>query len=677
MSGNVVAETQQIKEQGLARLEELCRYLLPAGKKDGTHWRCGNVNGDKGKSFDVNLATGQFGDWADNEKMRTGAINLWMEVKNVDFNTARTQLTEKLGIQLSQPKASGPNGVFKWSECVKAIEDSDALRELQKWRGLSPEFCEWMVSRKLIGLIYGSIAFPIYDKDGGVSSPHYVKIRTKDWLYFKGTHVSPLIIGNIKDAQEIHIHESTWDGLTFADRAEAYRSPDVCVVITRGANHAKTLQGIIPPGRRVYVWPQNDKPDMRTGKVASEEWFETVKETLECSFHRVQTPLEFEDLNDWTRNRATKADLIDSIADATLVEIDDGDDTEWFDLDSLFKFDRENDPDNVIGNRWICRGDSFILQGYTGIGKSSFLLQMGIYLALGRPIFGCIIVDRPLKILIIQAENNAGDMAEPLQDICEYLKLSDEEKQKLKKNLIMGRQATKSGAAKFSSYVRSLICKHKPDMCLFDPLLSYFGKDIYSQEDASEFFRIHLQPIQNETGVIMGFVHHLGKPPKSGDQRQGPILYAGLGSSDIFNWAREVMTLMPDEDCHKLDLGKRGFRAGIVDDKGQPVTEIRVQRASDRRCYWSVADSQPKAGDRNKKGVDMGKALEQVPLVEPELKTTVITKIHLACKVGVNPARDALAELIMSGKVEDVDIENPNKKRRALAGVVRTRRETS
>ena len=53
-----------------------------------------------------------------------------------------------------------------------------------------------------------------------------------------------------------------------------------------------------------------------------------------------------------------------------------------------------------------------------------------------------------------------------------------------------------------ATYLRALISKHKPDMCIFDPLLSYFGNDISSQAAASEFFRNYLQPIQNETGII-------------------------------------------------------------------------------------------------------------------------------------------------------------------------------
>jgi hypothetical protein len=41
------------------------------------------------------------------------------------------------------------------------------------------------------------------------------------------------------------------------------------------------------------------------------------------SFHRVQTPDQFKDLNEWTKSGATKADLIDAISDATFIEKDD------------------------------------------------------------------------------------------------------------------------------------------------------------------------------------------------------------------------------------------------------------------------------------------------------------------------------------------------------------------
>ena len=46
----VVDETGLVREQGLARLEELCGYLLPSGKKVSNHWRCGSVNGEEASS---------------------------------------------------------------------------------------------------------------------------------------------------------------------------------------------------------------------------------------------------------------------------------------------------------------------------------------------------------------------------------------------------------------------------------------------------------------------------------------------------------------------------------------------------------------------------------------------------------------------------------------------------
>jgi RecA-family ATPase len=57
-------------------------------------------------------------------------------------------------------------------------------------------------------------------------------------------------------------------------------------------------------------------------------------------------------------------------------------------LDSLLQFDRENDPACMIGKRWMCRGHSVIVQGSTGIGKSSFVLQMLMAWAKGDSFFG-------------------------------------------------------------------------------------------------------------------------------------------------------------------------------------------------------------------------------------------------------------------------------------------------
>jgi hypothetical protein len=99
----------------------------------------------------------------------------------------------------------------------------------------------------------------------------------KGWRYPGGTNVSALVIGNLETAKEFHIYESTWDALAFCDRTGYHLRPDTCTIATRGSNHAKTLAGLIPAGKKMYVWPQNDKPNPNTNKIASEEWFNAVK----------------------------------------------------------------------------------------------------------------------------------------------------------------------------------------------------------------------------------------------------------------------------------------------------------------------------------------------------------------------------------------------------------------
>ena len=80
-----------------------------------------------------------------------------MEVKNVDFNRARTDLAAWLGITLRPTRVNnhasnhGKNG-WDWIQCVNAIAGSDTLREIEEWRGCSRDLSNWLVDKKLIGL---------------------------------------------------------------------------------------------------------------------------------------------------------------------------------------------------------------------------------------------------------------------------------------------------------------------------------------------------------------------------------------------------------------------------------------------------------------------------------------------------------------------------------------------
>lgn len=68
-------------------------------------------------------------------------------------------------------------------------------------------------------------------------------------------------------------------------------------------------------------------------------------------------------------------------------------------LSELVRF-HENDPNELLRSRYLCRGGGLLLVGPTGIGKSSLSMQLMLSWALGRSAFG-IQPARPLKSLLI------------------------------------------------------------------------------------------------------------------------------------------------------------------------------------------------------------------------------------------------------------------------------------
>ena len=135
------------------RLEALCRYLLPGGHKEGHRWLAGSIFGEPGRSFDVNLRTGVFGDWAADQKGQ-GAIDLWMQVQGVDFKTATQQLSTLIGlpIDIAPIRPAGSNIV---TESEKKIffppnlskpSDKD-LRILSQRRSIGVEALQIVVER--------------------------------------------------------------------------------------------------------------------------------------------------------------------------------------------------------------------------------------------------------------------------------------------------------------------------------------------------------------------------------------------------------------------------------------------------------------------------------------------------------------------------------------------------
>jgi hypothetical protein len=187
-------------------------------------------------------------------------------------------------------------------------------------------------------------------------------------------------------------------------------------------------------------------------------------------------------------------------------------------IDELMAFDRKADPTNVLGNRWLCRGGSLVMAGQAGTGKSALMMQAAINWTLGQDFFGIKTNDgMKMRTLVIQAENDAGDVAESMQDQIKGLGLSEFQKDDLKDRMFIYRESVATGK-EFGDVLRKLVVQHQATICFVDPLMAFVGADISETSEAAKFLRHIIQPILNETGVIIVFMHHTGKPKSSKDK---------------------------------------------------------------------------------------------------------------------------------------------------------------
>jgi hypothetical protein len=268
------------------------------------------------------------------------------------------------------------------------------------------------------------------------------------------------------------------------------------------------------------------------------------------------------------------------------------------DFDALMSFKRKDDPTCVLGsNRWLCKGGSMLIVGQSGTGKSSLMMQAAVLWCMGRDFFGIKPI-KPLRAVVLQAENDAGDISEALQDVIAGAYLDSDEKATLRDHLAIFRDTVSTGTT-FTAALRQLIIDQRADIVFVDPLLSFAGIDVSDQEQASKFLRHDLAPILLETGAVLVAMHHTGKPKAASDKEGhtvADLAYAGLGSSEFTNWFREVAVLFRcqgEEPIYKFGLTKRRGRAGLKDSSGQFKPEINIRHSSDKEVIrWEYAQPQ-------------------------------------------------------------------------------------
>lgn len=322
-------------------------------------------------------------------------------------------------------------------------------------------------------------------------------------------------------------------------------------------------------------------------------------------------------------------------------------------LGELVRHADGNDPNELIKHRFLCRGASALFVGSTGIGKSSLTLQMSVMFACGLTCFG-LVPARPMKILIVQAENDEGDLAEMRDGVIGGLNLTPEQRATACANILTVTEDAKTREG-FAAMLDAQLLARPCDIVVADPAFAYIGGDASSQRDVSPFLRNMINPVIHKHNIGFILVHHVNKPPQ-GEQKAkwqaGDFAYLGSGSSEFANWARAVIALrsIGSDSIFELRLAKRGRRARWRDEHDRPTNaryiaydrepgvicwreataaEVEAEMGSDKPTIQDVVDI---IGDEEIWQADLSKQVQKETGLK---KTAAYDLVKDAVKAGV------------------------------------------
>ena len=314
-----------------------------------------------------------------------------------------------------------------------------------------------------------------------------------------------------------------------------------------------------------------------------------------------------------------------------------------------YKNEAPDPSKTLLGDRWLCVGQGALAVGPTGIGKSTSSMQQDICWSIGKEAFG-IKPAKPLRILVIQGENDSGDLHEMIVGVMSAMGLSDEEEKLCGQNLLIVSEQERTGVGFIHGVLRPLLEQHRPDIVRIDPLMAFAGCDLTQSAEAAKFLRNGINPLLTKFNCAGILVHHTPKNNNrdTSQYRASDWSYAGAGSADIINWARAMLVIDPCKVDGKFCFiaAKRGSRIGWKSPEGEVQFKRWFKHASGSIC-WEEADQETPRGAHTEETL--------YDLMPFGLSMPKDAFIEIARKAGMsrNTANNLLSKLIFDGRLAE------------------------
>jgi hypothetical protein len=332
-----------------------------------------------------------------------------------------------------------------------------------------------------------------------------------------------------------------------------------------------------------------------------------------------------------------------------------------------------NEKNTLLGNRFLCRDGGMFIVAPSGIGKSVLAVQIAILLACGLMAFG-INPSGALKILIIQAEDDEGDIIE-MSRMVNHLELTEQQKQLVDINTHV--EFVNDVTAKdFLKDLDAFLAQYKPDLIIINPYTAYLGADNKDDEKNTAFLRNGLNPLLTKHHCAVIIIHHTPKTNFRANTEKWKVhdwAYSGAGAAVLTNWARAYIAIEPCEEhgVYRFIAAKRGKRIGWRDEDGYPVYEqFWAHNTEEGPLLWIPA-TEDQIDAANAKGQKQPyDLLPLIPFDEPIIQKRLFSEAKRTLGgMGQKKVRDFVKFLIEEKAVQEEKIPQPGT--RAAIGYIR------
>ena len=667
----------RIKELLRERVVALAQYLFPNGHREGKHWRAGSIDGEIGKSFDICIDganAGYFGDWARDGKHSRNLIDLWMQVRGVDFKTALHEAAGWLGVSLQSENKSKQLSFATLNEAVGFM--------VRKLRMLSTRH-DWYHDKN------GNEHFVMVRFDGGGTKEFRPFHENGDGRWIIGDPQGKLPLFNLPKLLAPDLNPSSEPVFLVEGEKCVCRLESLCFLVTtsaHGAKGARITDWEPLAGRFVVILPDNDESG-QTYEDTSASFLMQMSPRAMVKVVKLPGLPEKGDIVDWLDARngkpveEIKAELLELVKNAEAAREPQKQSTEAKSTAEEKRFftpkripweELDKQPDlssSLLENRALERGQGGLLFGPSGCGKSTLGFQMCCCWSAGMA--GAHIAPvKPLRIAILQTEDSLNDLREYREGILSQKCFTPEKIALVRRNLIVLEPVPGGSPDYLRALLKVVAEEYEPDLISLNPLLAFCTAD-YVKELGSMLYTV-IDPVIKKHRIGFLGVHHTPKPfhnKAPGNYGAYDYQYLAAGDARIANWPRLSLQIEPISANPVLTayfrIAKRWQRIAWLNEHGEPTRERFLKHSPDK-IWWT--DATQDEANSSRENEEPRKILDILP--GPSEPGIIREEVHVRAKnkfnIGKRKADDWLKIELHAGMIDRGEILTQGNRKSAI-----------